>query len=111
MKNIAYKVSKGSEQYPDGFITESIETDEDSLEGYTVVPMESFPKLVQESAQLLHNFNDAKKFAQNKSVSAEKIPQQLTNEAKAEVKKFREGQANEELFKQFLAWKQSQSGN
>ncbi len=55
-KNIAYKTAKGLPDYPDGFILESMETDEDTLDGYTVVPRDSFHDLMLASTALMQDF-------------------------------------------------------
>lgn len=55
-KNVAYKVSVGDPNLPDGFITQSMETDEDVVEGFIVVPHDQFPSLVLASANLMKEF-------------------------------------------------------
>lgn len=55
-KNIAYKVASGNPDLPNGFITESMETDEDVVEGFIVVPSEQFQSLVLYSANLMKEF-------------------------------------------------------
>lgn len=53
---IAYKVSKGNPELPDGFITDHFEVTTPILEGYTVVSLEAFNSIFQGNATLLQAF-------------------------------------------------------
>src|SRR5258706_2119998 len=53
LKNVAYKVASGIQGLPDGFITESMETDEDVVEGYTVVPHDKISELILKNVSLM----------------------------------------------------------
>lgn len=68
--NIAYKVSQGSQDYPDGFVTESMETDEDVVDGYTVVSNEEFREIMLQNPVLM------KKFLEEKS-NIPKVPNEV----------------------------------
>lgn len=101
-KNIAYKVAKNISNLPDGFVTEHMETDEDAVEGFLVVPREAFPELMANNVALMASFNkEAAARSPNKTsgaaITGTNIPPQSS--------------PDDALFQQFLAWKASQGGS
>ena len=111
MKNIAYKVAKGDPNLPDGFITEHFETDQESLEGYSIAPLEVFNVLFQNNAALIRVAEVARGVVpaepnqmqpQRMITVAEPVPQAIP--VQAEPVPEQPSSNNTELFNQFMAW-------
>lgn len=123
MKNIAYKTSQGNPNLPNGFITDHFETDEDAIEGYTVVDKNVFSQLLQNNVMLMRSHETSQNikgagpgtppFPRIPNRLAEPTDHSIIEARKKEVeeakKKSQQETADAELFKQFLAWKKSQS--
>lgn len=118
MKNVAYKVVSNSQVLPDGFITDDhFETDQDVEEGYLVLPKDQFNALFANNVNLLRAFERSKGVVAvdtpNHPVTPvpERVAERLSPEALAQQNALVSQNAqNVELFQQFLAWKNSQSG-
>lgn len=107
MKYIAYKIAKNDPNLPDGFITEHIETDEESLEGYTVVTLDFFNAIFQNNAVLIRQDEASKETivtvppnalapVLRPASDAQNVPTDLVqSDTPAD---------NQALFNQFLAW-------
>ena len=89
-KNIAYKQTQSEINYPNGFVKEFFETDDDLVEGYNVILREDFPKLMENNKKLMTSF----------------VPD-MSNKIK-EVSNTQQPSNDDALFQQFLAWKNSQ---
>jgi hypothetical protein len=115
MKNIAYKTAQGIANLPDGFILDHIETDQDAVEGYTVVSKEAFSVLMANNVPLFRNFEKSRGVLPADPNAPP--PVQKTNsdaqphppEVLAAFKKAQEDASNNaQMFQQFLAWQKSQ---
>jgi hypothetical protein len=116
MKNVAYKTIQNNPNFPDGFIIDHFETDDDVVEGFVVVNKEVFSQL------LLNNITLMRAYERNTKGIVEahpnNPPRPIIANDKAEPasinviternKAIQQNQADVELFKQFLAWKSSQ---
>lgn len=60
MKNIAYKVAQGIPNLPDGFVIEHYETNDDTVEGYLVVPKAQFQYILDNNIPLFRAFEAAR---------------------------------------------------
>jgi hypothetical protein len=109
MANIAYKTAHNDPNFPDGFITEHFETNENVLEGYTVVSLEVFNALFQNNIPLIRKFEavnnvvtihpDTPSPVLRPASDAEHVPANFVPPAPTTP------DANStELFNQFLAW-------
>lgn len=107
MKNIAYKVSQGIKRLPDGFIIEWIETDQNSLEGYTVVDKINFDSLLANNNILLNNFITSEK---KKEINDFNIVQQQKYQQYLQNLQNQVSESDATLFNQFLIWKQTHDG-
>lgn len=115
MKNVAYKVSKGNPNLPDGFITEHFETDQDVEEGCIIVSNSTFSVLLENNVSLFRSFEASKGIVTadpnatppplRPASDAQPINQEIMAQKQAEMQ---QSIADAELFKQFLAWKKSQ---
>ena len=116
MKNVAYKVSKGSKSYPDGFVTDHFPTNNDQEEGFLITSVENFNLLLANNVTLMRNWEALNGIivAENKSEEAEKpdpnkVAEKQSPESLARTQQLQNDNAKEaELFKQFLAWKAQQ---
>lgn len=121
MKYIAYKTAKNDPNFPDGFITEHFETDQETLEGYTIASLEVFNILFQNNVTLVRSAEAARGISpqhpglpvpvSRPASDVEQVPANF-------VAPVSPGQApgsapgspqsvdpnNQELFNQFLAW-------
>lgn len=99
MKNIAYKVINNDPHYPNGFVKDSFETDEDNVNGYIVCSKEDFTIIMLNNVKLLQNYDPSKII--NPVKNAAELPNSLpvTPSNKS---------SDAELFQQFLDWKASQ---
>lgn len=118
MKNIAYKTAQGIANLPDGFITDHIETDQDVLEGYTVVSKATFDALLANNVTLYRNFEKSRGVLPADPNAPKPVPK-TNNDAQphppevleAFKKVQQEASANAIMFQQFLAWKKSQGSS
>jgi len=118
MKNIAYKTSQNNPNLPNGFITEHFETDEEAVEGYTVVDKNIFSQLLENNVNLFrgHEVNrgiigidpsipePALRPADHAEPADTKIMEDIN-------KVRQENKADAQMFQQFLEWKRTQSSN
>lgn len=121
MKYIAYKTAKNDPNYPDGFITEHFETDQETLEGYTVSPLEIFNILFQNNVNLVRTSENARGIvpqhptlpfpvlrpaSEVEQVPVNFVPPSPNTPAPAPAPGSPEpvDPNNQELFNQFLAW-------
>jgi hypothetical protein len=98
-KNIAYKKTQGNNHYPDGTITDIIETDEDALDNYIVVPRDNFPKILEENVKYVSSYDPSKNPKPIISGAVAAPPSPPSNPPP---------NSDEVLFQQFMAWKASQ---
>lgn len=122
MKNVAYKTAEANPNFPNGFITEHFETDDEAVEGYTVVDKTVFSQLLIQNVNLMRSFE-----TQNGITGAPShippvplVPNNMAQPAdpaimaakKKELEDIKKAKDEEkELFKQFLAWKKSQESS
>lgn len=103
-KNIAYKIAKNVEGLPDGAVTDNFETDDENLDGYIIVPRDSFEAVMKKNRDLLlayqNNVHGNLPVATNRGSA-------ISPELKKDQQK--KAEADAALFAQFLAWKNSQS--
>lgn len=122
MKNIAYKTIENNPNFPNGFIIEHFETDEEVLEGYNIVDKTVFSQL------LLQNVNMMRAFESQNNITgahpnvgpvpltpnnmAQPVDTAIMAAKKKEIEDIKKAKDEErELFKQFLAWKKSQESS
>lgn len=108
MKNIAYKTAKNDPNFPDGFITEHFETDQDTLEGYSIISLELFNIIYQNNIALIRSSENAKGLVTAEpgtplptlrgAHEAEHVPSDFVEPPPSGTP------GNAELFNQFLAW-------
>lgn len=123
MKNIAYKTISGNPNLPNGFITEHFETDQDVLEGYTVVNKAAFDQLLINNVMMMRMHEENKVNVTAAHPNLPPVPRrpdshaeptdhatitQIKKEIEDRKKAAQQDQADEALFKQFLEWKRSQ---
>lgn len=127
MLKIAYKVSQGSPNLPDGFIIDHFQTDKDAVEGYQIATQAVFEKMLEFNINLMRNWEkqkglvtvdstnppqDPRPTVAAQPISAEDRATQLAAAKKALQKPLLEAagvsEENTKLFQEFLAWKQSQ---
>lgn len=107
MKYIAYKTAQNDPNLPNGFITEHFETDQETLEGYNVVTLETFNILFQNNVPLMRQAEIAQGIRPvNPNATmirptnvVELVPDNFVPPAPANP-----DPNNAELFSQFLAW-------
>lgn len=119
MKYIAYKTAKNDPNFPDGFITEHLETDQESLEGYTVAPLEVFNILFQNNVTLVRSAEAARGISPQhpglpvpvsrpasdvEQVPANFVPSAPVSPGQSPGSPQSVDPNNQELFSQFLAW-------
>jgi hypothetical protein len=108
MKYVAYKVAKNDPNFPDGFITEHFGTDQEVVEGYSVVLLELFNIMYQNNVSLIRSSEIAKGIVTvdpstplpelRPAHEAEHLPSDFAEAPPANTPN------NAELFNQFLAW-------
>ena len=118
MKNIAYKVSQGNPNLPDGFVTDHFETDETAIEGYSIIPQAAFQTVLDNNIFLYRNFEKGNGIVTSDKVT---VPTPIKPDSEAQLpspesiaatqKALKEQADSAALFQQFLAWKASQSSN
>jgi hypothetical protein len=120
MKNVAYKTMQNNPNIPDGFIVEHFDTDEDAVEGYTVVSVEMFSQLLMNNVTLMRAHEKSVKGiepAHPNNPPRPVIPNEKAEPADMNIIAARQkemqqaveqNKADTELFKQFMAWKKSQ---
>jgi len=116
MKYIAYKTAQNDPNLPNGFITEHFETDQATLEGYTVVTLEVFNALYQNNVNLVRKAEaDRGIIPQHPALPApvlrpasdvEQVPANFVPPPPAQAPGMPQSvdPSNQELFNQFLAW-------
>ena len=108
MKYVAYKIAKNDPNFPDGFITEHFGTDQDTVEGYSVVLLELFNIMYQNNVSLIRSTELAQGIVTvnpntpapvlRGAHEAEHVPSDFVDAP------IGNGPNNAELFNQFLAW-------
>lgn len=115
MTKIAYKVSQGSPNLPDGFITDHFQTDKDTVEGYQVATQQVFEKMLEYNVTLFRNWEASKGIVTADSTLPAK-PARPAQEAEpvppdvkmAATKAAATTAENAKLFQEFIAWKTAQ---
>ena len=108
MKNVAYKTAKSDPNFPDGFITEHFATDQETVEGYNVVTLETFNIIYQNNVTLVRTMEAAKGIVtvnpntpppvQRPATDAQPVPDDFVPPSNGPEPN------SAELFNQFLAW-------
>ena len=114
MTKIAYKLAKDDPTLPNGFVIDHFETENSTEEGYIVTSKENFSLILSNSANLYLNYERNKGIVLDTGKMTEpvkKVAEPLTKSQIAEEVSDSKKAEEEELFKQFLAWKASQSNN
>jgi hypothetical protein len=123
MKNVAYKTISGNPNYPNGFIIEHFETDQDAVEGYVVVDKSIFSQLLANNVAMMrmHESNNGIQSAhpnlppvpRKPDSAAEPADQVLMAKIKQDLENAQKAsQPSPEdlaLFQQFMEWKKSQN--
>lgn len=109
MKYIAYKTAQNDPILPNGFITEHFATDQETLEGYSVVTLEIFNALFQNNITLIRRSETSKGIVTvnpntptpvlRNAAEVEQVPANFVPPNSVET-----NAASAELFNQFLAW-------
>ncbi len=115
MTNIAYKVSSGNPNLPDGFVLDHFETEESSVEGFIVVNKAVFDTVFANNVNLL-KAHEAKKGIVTADLAAPPPPLRPASDAEPisqsvllqQQKMVEQETKDAALFREFLAWKQSQ---
>lgn len=105
-KYIAYTIAQNQAGLPNGFITQHFATDQASLDGYFVVPLDVFNTLFQNNVTLLRQQELARGVLTVNPSTPAPIPRSASD-AEAVPADFvtpTSNPANAELFNQFLAW-------
>ncbi len=115
MKNVAFKVSFGDPNLPNGFITDHFGTDENSVDGYQIAPLEVFNNMIQNNITLVRQWEatqgvipadpNAPPVKPRSPNEAQHLPPDLVAKNDAQVQ---QSVADAQLFQQFLAWKRAQ---
>lgn len=108
--NIAYKVSKGAPNLPDGFVIEHFETTADNLEGYQVTSKEGFSNILANNGALYQQWEVLHRNV-NTTPAPELTPEPLKAPTPAIVNPTPAVDPNTALFEEFLAWKAAQGNN
>lgn len=114
MFNVAYKVSKNNANLPDGFVIDHFQTNEDEIEDYLIVSVDVFQNILNSNTELFIKFEKSKISTNPKQAPKASIvnPADILAVNKEKVPaddKSQEDIDNEKLFKEFLAWKNSQN--
>lgn len=116
MAKIAYKTNTDNPNLPNGFITDHFETDQDQIEGHTVVELAVFSAVLQGNVALLrqHEVNAGPQGAaqglqvhpMRPAEHAQPVSQEIMAQHKVVMQQNTE---NARLFQEFMAWKNSQN--
>jgi len=115
MKNVAYKTMQNNPNVPNGFIIDHFETDEDVVEGYSVVSKDVFSQLLLNNVELMRGHEDNKGVvsADPNLPSVPVRPNEHAEPASVNMmternKAIQQNQDDLALFQQFMAWKKTQ---
>jgi len=113
MKYVAYKTALNNPNLPNGFITDHFETDQETVDGYVVVTLDSFNQLFKNNVALIRQSEASRKIV---TVHPDTPAPVLRHASEAEhvpndVSPPTQDQANAELFNQFLAWMTANKAN
>lgn len=120
MKNVAYKTMQNNPNVPNGFIVDHFETDEDKVEGYTVVPLSVFSQLLANNVTLLRQHESNKgimgadpaqpgHLAKTNDQAVPVDPAMKAAQQAAEQAAQQKSAEHAALFEEFLAWRNAKN--